>query len=89
MSSTSITVKLANGSEVTVPLDSSTAYHQASAATPSAVTVGSTVDVAPGAANFTPGASPNPAASGAPGFGGVSFGPATDVTVVTGGAPAA
>jgi hypothetical protein len=89
VSSTSITVKLANGSDVTVPLDSSTTYHQANAATSSAVTVGTTVDVAPGAANFTPGASQNPAASGAPGFGGLSFGPATDVTVVSGGTPAA
>lgn len=84
---TSITIKLDNGSEVTVPLDSSTTYHQATEATASAVTVGSTVDVQPGAANFTPGASPNPAASGAPGLGGVTFGPATDVTVVPQASP--
>jgi hypothetical protein len=89
VSTTSITVKLENGSEVTVPLDSSTAYHQANPATSSAVSVGSTVTVQPGAANFTPGASPNPAAGGAPGFGNVTFGPATDVTVVSGSTPAA
>lgn len=88
VSTTSITIKLGNGTEVTVPLDSQTTYHQATSATASNVSVGSTVDVQPGQTGFTPGASPNPAASGAPGFGGVSFGPATDVTVVNGGSPA-
>ena len=82
MSATSITIKLENGTDVTVPLDSGTTYHQATAGSASNVIVGSTVTVQPGTANFQPGASPNPQASGAPGFGQVNFGPATDVTVV-------
>jgi hypothetical protein len=89
ISSTAITVKLDNGTDVTVPLDKSTTYHQATSTSSSAVTVGSTVTVQPGTANFTPGASPNPAASGAPGFGGFTFGPATDVTVVNSGSSTA
>ena len=89
VSATSITIKLDNGSDVTVPLDPSTTYHEATAGAASDVAVGSTVSVQPGTTNFAPGASPNPAASGAPGFGGVTFGPATDVTVVTSGAASA
>jgi len=82
VSQTSITIKLENGTDVTVPLDTSTTYHQATAGSASDVTVGSTVTVQPGTAGFGPGASPNPQASGAPGFGQITFGPATDVTVV-------
>ena len=82
VSQTSITIKLENGTDVTVPLDTSTTYHQATAGSASDVTVGSTVTVQPGTAGFGPGASPGPQASGAPGFGQITFGPATDVTVV-------
>jgi len=82
VSETSITVKLEGGTDVTVPLDSGTTYHQATAGSASNVIVGSKVTVQPGTANFQPGASPNPQASGAPGFGQITFGPATDVTVV-------
>ncbi len=89
---TSITVQVDNGSgtptDVTIPLDTQTTYHQATAGSAADVTVGSTVVVQPGTANFAPGASPNPQASGAPGFGQVTFGPASDVTVVTSGSPA-
>jgi len=79
---TSITIQTDAGTQVTLPIDSSTTYHTATPATSSSVSVGSTVDVQPGAASFTPGSSPNPEASGAPGFGQVNFGPATDVTVI-------
>jgi hypothetical protein len=41
----SVTVKTANGQEVTVTLNGSTAYHQATSATASDVAVGSTVTV--------------------------------------------
>jgi hypothetical protein len=60
---------------VTVPLDSQTSYHQATAGSASDVTVGSTVVVEPGTADFNPSASPNPG-------GAFNLGPATDVTVV-------
>ena len=82
---TSITVQIASGTsagtDVTIPLNSQTTFHQATAGSASDVTVGSTVVVQPGTTNFAPGASPNPQASGAPGFGQITFGPATDVTV--------
>ena len=68
---TSITIHVDNGTgtatDVTIPLDSQTTYHQATSGSVSDVTVCSTVTVQPGAANFAPGASPNPQASGAPG----------------------
>jgi len=81
ISSDSVTVKIDSGSEVTVPLDAQTTYHQATAGSASDVTVGSTVVVEPGTTDFNPGASPAPGASFEPGNA-LSFGPATDVTVV-------
>jgi hypothetical protein len=78
----SLTVKLASGAEVTIPLSGSTTYHTATTSSASAVTVGSEVSVTPGARTANPNATPAPNASGAPGFGRLSFGPATDVTVV-------
>jgi hypothetical protein len=78
----SITVKLASGASITIPLDADTDYHAATAATAGDVTVGSTVRVTPGARIQVPGASFGPAASPGPGVGGLSFGAATDVTVV-------
>lgn len=82
-SAISITVKLDNGSEVTLPLDSQTTYHTAVAGSATDVTVGSTVVVEPGTANIAPGASFNPTGSFNPGgFGAVNFGPAVDITVV-------
>jgi hypothetical protein len=78
----SITVKLASGNEITIPLDGSTAYHTTAPATSAAVTVGSTVAVTPGARTVSPNASFAPNASPGPGgFGAISFGAATDVTV--------
>jgi hypothetical protein len=88
VSADSITVKQASGTSITIPLDSKTAYHTAAASSAAAVTVGSEVRVTPGGGTANPGASFDPAASRAPdasarpGAGGISFGPATDVTVV-------
>lgn len=70
ISSTSITVTLASGQTVEIPIDASTTYHQSTAATASAVTAGSTVTVR--------------VAGGAPGGRGTrSEGTATDITVTT------
>ena len=79
VSSDSITIKLANGSSVTVPLDAQTTYRQATSGSASDVTVGSQVAVEPGQVNIQPGASFAPGASP----GNFTFGPATDVTVVS------
>jgi hypothetical protein len=81
VSADSITVKLESGTSITIPLDAKTTYHAAAAATAADVTVGSQVRVTPGAgaraadpgASFDPNASPGAA---------ISFGPASDVTVV-------
>jgi hypothetical protein len=82
VSAASITVELASGTSITIPLDGKTAYHTATAATADAVTVGSQVRVTPGGQTANPGASLDPNASPGPGAGGISFGAATDVTVV-------
>jgi hypothetical protein len=78
ISADSITIKLDDGTSVTVPLDNQTTYHDSTAGSESDVTVGSTVDVEPGTTNFAPGASFTPGG----GTGALSFGPAVDVTVV-------
>ena len=84
ISADSLTLKLASGQEVTFALDSSTAYHQATTASASDVSVGANVSVkvqdggrgfGGPAASQAPGASPAPAASGAPRF------QASDITV--------
>ncbi len=90
ISADSVTVKLASGASVTIPLNSSTTYHTASPSSAGAVAVGSDVSVTPGArtpnaASPDPNATPRPDGTGAPGFpgfGNFAFGPATDVTVV-------
>lgn len=92
VSADSITVTLAGGTSVTIPLDASTTYHTATPAAAGAVTVGSQVAVTPGAraAAGNGGSATNgggqgggaPAPSGAPGIGRLSFGPASDVTVI-------
>ncbi len=78
VSSDSITINLANGSSVAVPLDAQTKYHQSTAGSANDVTVGTQVAVEPGQIDFQPGASFAPGAS----TGNLSFGPAQDVTVV-------
>ncbi len=88
VSADSITLDLESGTSITIPLDANTAYHTATAATAGDVTVGSEVRVTPGARAVTPGASfdpnatPDPNASPGPGARGLTFGAATDVTVV-------
>jgi len=77
----SVTLDLASGTSITIPLDGSTAYHTATPATADAVTVGSEVSITPGARVANPNASLDPNASPGPGGGGISFGAATDVTV--------
>ena len=76
ISADSITIRLDNGSSVTVPLDAQTKYHQSTAGSATDVIVGSQVAVEPDQIEFQPGASPSPGSSA-----GLSFGPATDVTV--------
>lgn len=84
----SITIKTDTGTDVTLPINSSTTYHSATAATSSSVTVGSTVVIEPGTGSaagqsFAPGAIPSVAPGASPGqFGGFNLGPATDVTVI-------
>jgi hypothetical protein len=73
-----VTIKLASGQTVTIPIDTKTTYHATVGAAASDVTVGSTVRVTAERAGF-PGASGAPSASGAPG--GLTFGTATDITV--------
>ena len=82
VSADSITVKLASGTSITILLDAKTTYHAATAATAGDVTVGSEVRVTPGGRTANPRASLDPNANPDQGTGGVSFGPATDVTVV-------
>jgi hypothetical protein len=84
----SITIRTSAGTAVTLPVDSSTTYHSATAATSSSVTVGSTVVIEPSAGagagqSFTPGTAPSLAPGATPGpFAGFNLGPATDVTVI-------
>lgn len=82
VSADSITLDLASGTSITIPLDGATAYRTATAATARDVTVGSDVRVTPGGRTANPRVSLDPNASPDPGAGGVSFGAATDVTVV-------
>ena len=84
----SITIQTDAGTDVTLPINSSTTYHSATAATSSSVTVGSTVVIEPSTGtapgqSFAPGAIPSVAPGASPGqFGGFNLGPATDVTVI-------
>ena len=77
-----ITLKLTNGTSLTIPVDANTAYHQQASATAGDVKSGTTVEVqvtAGGVAGGGVGAN----ASGAPGIGGRVLGPASDITIVT------
>jgi hypothetical protein len=92
VSADALTLKLANGQNVTFSLDSSTSYHQATAGSASDVAVGDSVSVKVkggggrvfnqggqgGNGGNAPGASPAPGASGGPGGGGLQ---ASDITV--------
>jgi hypothetical protein len=78
-----ITLKLANGSTLTIPVDSSTTYHRQASAASGDVTTGATVQVQLNAGG-TPGVGigQQPAASGAPGGATRALGPASDITIV-------
>ncbi len=75
-----ITVELASGTTVTVPVDADTTYRSAATATADAVAVGSEVAITPGARVAEPDATANPDAL--PGLAGTSFGAASEVTVL-------
>jgi hypothetical protein len=76
-----ITLKLANGTTVSIPVDSNTAYHRQASATSSDVTTGTQVQVQLSAgANGGGGGGQQPGASGAPGS--RTVGPASDITIV-------
>lgn len=83
VTATQITVQLANGTTVNIPVDSSTAYHTQTSATSSDVQTGSTVQVEVtgglgGGGNRGPNASAAPAASGAP----RTLGTASSITII-------
>jgi hypothetical protein len=78
-----ITLKLTNGSTITIPVDSNTAYHRQASATSTDLTTGTEVQVQLSAgANGGGGGGQQPGASGAPGTGGRAVGPASDITIV-------
>ena len=83
MTADHITLKLANGSTLTVPIDSNTAYHRQASASSTDVTTGAQVQVQLSAgANGGGGGGQQPGASAAPGTGGRTVGPASDITIV-------
>lgn len=82
MTADHITLKLANGSTITIPVDSNTAYHRQASATSSDVTTGTQVQVQLSAGANGGGGAQQPGASGAPGTGGRTVGPASDITIV-------
>jgi hypothetical protein len=81
ITSTSVTLKLENGTEVTIPIEPTTTYHQSTTSSASAVTSGLTVQV-----RVTGGAGGQrqPGASAAPGAtpGTATMGNALDITIV-------
>lgn len=78
-----ITLKLANGTSLTIPVDSNTAYHRQASASATDVTTGAQVQVQLSAgANGGGGGGQQPGASGAPSTGGRTLGPASDITIV-------
>jgi hypothetical protein len=81
-----ITLQIAGGGTITIPIDSSTTYHSQAAASASDVTSGAKVlvQLTPGTGGFNR-ASPNPSGGVNPGGGngtGRSLGPAQDITVL-------
>jgi hypothetical protein len=66
VSATEITVQLANGTTVNIPIDASTAYHTQASASSSDVKTGTKVEIQVSGATRAPGASgaPAPGASG-------------------------
>jgi len=83
VTATEITLQLANGTTVNIPIDASTAYHRQASATSSDVKTGSKVEiqVSGGVGGFrqAPGVSPAPNASGAPAR---ALGTASAITII-------
>ncbi len=78
-----LTLKLASGQTIQVPLDSSTTYHSQAPATATDVTTGATVQVQVGRAGGNGGNGPNASpGTGGTGGRGLNLGAATSVTVV-------
>lgn len=79
-----ITLKLTNGSTVTIPVNGNTAYHHQTSATSGDVTSGVSVIVqlTAGVGGGGGGGGLQPNASGAPGVGGRAVSPASDITIV-------
>ena len=73
----SVTIRTADGTTVTVGLDSSTTYHSAAAATASDVTAGATVKL-----QVTGGFRPGGDGGGTGANGAVTLGTAGDITIV-------
>jgi hypothetical protein len=86
VTATELSLKLASGQTIQIPLDSSTTYHSQAPATPADVTTGATVQVqvGRGIGGGRPNASPGTGGSsgGTTGGGRFELGPATSVTVV-------
>jgi RNase P/RNase MRP subunit p29 len=85
VTATELSLKLASGQTIQIPLDSSTMYHSQAPATAADVTTGATVQVQVGRGiGGRPNASPGTGGSGGGTTGGGRFelGPATSVTVV-------
>ena len=83
VSATEITVQLANGTTINIPIDSATAYHAQASAKSSDVKTGSKVEIqVTGGIGRTPNASgaPAPNASGAPR--GANLGTASSITII-------
>ena len=79
-----ISLKLANGTTVTIPVNSNTTYHQQTGATSSDVTSGTSVQVQLSAGlGGGGGGGQQPNASGAPSASGRAIGPASDITIVS------
>ena len=86
LTSTSITLKLANGGTITLGVDGSTTYHQQESASASNVSKGQQVIVelaGRGAAGGAPGSSAAPGRSAAPGSSSGPSGTASDITIAT------
>jgi hypothetical protein len=85
VTSSSITLQLANGGTITLGVDGSTTYHEQESATASNVSSGQQVIVqlaGRGAGGAIPGSSAAPGSSSAPGSSQGAFsGTATDVTI--------
>jgi hypothetical protein len=77
-----ITLKLASGQTIQIPIDASTAYHSQAAASASDVTTGSAVEVQVARGGGAPGTGNGGTGNGGTGGGQFTLGAATSVTVI-------